>query len=172
MACIFLAPVVRTKAQIVFVGTALSGLVLLIGAGLVKGLPYTALPLSSSPMITLSWLFLPLIFFLGVDIAIPLEGVALHQLKETMQTLKTAIAVFGVLMRQSPNKVRLLTTAAVTFGGAAILALTDARAMHIIKVMITIIGVTLVLGAIGNWRTKRSTSDVSEKGGNNAENQH
>ena len=306
-----LGPVVRTNAQIVFVGTALSGLVLLIGAGLVKGLPYTALPLSFSPMITLPWLFLPLIFFLGVDIGIPLEGAASHQLKETMQTLRTAIAVFGVLMilwaivttqnvtgtrlvatsishmiiareisgqfgrtimgiiviagacaavnalfeavaqmaspmskqkmlprmrytpqvivlwvataaaimmagglageeklesyirailllwlggygllqmyslqivtagtsmnqamRQSPNKVRLLTTAAVTFGGAAVLALTDARAMHIIKVMMTIIGVTLVLGAIGNWQTKRSTSNVSEKGGNNAENQH
>ena len=49
-------------------------------------------------MITLPWLFLPLIFFLGVDIAIPLEGAASHQLKETMQTLRTAIAVFGVLM--------------------------------------------------------------------------
>ena len=75
-------------------------------------------------------------------------------------------------MRQSPNKVRLLTTAAVTFGGAAVLALTDARAMHIIKVMMTIIGVTLVLGVISGTETKRSTSNVSEKGGNNAENQH
>ena len=286
-------PDTRANAQVFFVGTALSGLVLLISAGLVKGLPYTASPIPSSPTVMLSWLFLPLIFFIGFDIALPFGGVSPRQTKETLQALKTTIAVFGVLMilwaivatqhvpgtrlvaasishmiaareiagqfgrilmgviviagtcaavnalfeavarmaatmsqqkmlprarypsqitvlgvavaaaimmagglageemlesyiratvllwlggygllqirllqiaavatgmRQSPSRVRLLATAVLTFGGAAILVLTDTHAMHIFKVITTTIGIALVLGAIGKWRANPNIS--------------
>ena len=88
----------RAKAQVFFVGTALVGLAFLIGAGLVKGLPYTASTIPASPTGMLSWLFVPLLFFIGFDIAIPFGILSPRQTKKTLPSLKIAIAVFGVLM--------------------------------------------------------------------------
>ncbi|MDX2446411.1 MAG: hypothetical protein QNK29_04335 [Desulfobacterales bacterium] len=287
----FFGPDTRAKAQVLFVGTALVGLALLIGIGIVKGLPYTASHIPSGPRIMLSWLFVPLLFFIGFDIAVPFGAVSPHQTKDILQALKTAIAVFGVLMilwaivttqhvsgarlvatsishmiaareisgqfgriimglvviagtcaavnalfeavarvtatmskqkmlprarytsrfsvlcvavaaaimmagglageeilesyiraalllwlggygllqirllqmtvavtgmRQGSTRLRLLTTAVLAFGGAAILALTDDQAMIILKVMTTTIAIALVLGAIGNWRANKA----------------
>ena len=69
-------PDTRAKAQVLFVGTALVGLGLLIGIGIVKGLPYTASHIPSGPRVMLSWLFVPLLFFIGFDIAVPFGAVS------------------------------------------------------------------------------------------------
>ena len=290
-----LGPGLRARAQTFFVGTAFLGLTLFIGAGFIKGLPHTASRIPADSPIALPWLFMPLMFFIGFDIAVSMTGYPLRRSNGAMKSPKTAIVVFGVLMilwaivitqyvtgsrltatsishiiaareisgqlgriimgfiviagacaavnalfeavarlaatmsehkllprilhtpqvtvlcvaaaaaimmagglageelletyiratlllwlggygllqvcllqmaaagvgvrpaiGQGRIKVRLLTTAVVTFGGAAILALTDARAMLIFKVIMAFIGSALVLGAIGKRRAKQS----------------
>jgi hypothetical protein len=283
----FFRPDTRARAQGFFVGTALVGLALLIGVGLVKGLPYNASPIPASPTDMLSWLFVPLLLFIGFDIAIPFGTLSPRQTKKTLQALKTAIAVLGVMLilwaivatqhvsgarlvatsishmiaareisgqlgrvvmglvviagtcaavnalfeavarmtvamskqkmlprmpypsqasvlcvaaaaaimmamglageeileayiraalllwlggygllqvrllhvaTATTGRLRLVTTAVLAFGGAAILALTDGQAMLIFIVMTTIIGITLVLGAIRKWRANKIIS--------------
>ena len=75
-----------------------------------------------------------------------------------LQVRLLQIAAVATSMRQSPSRVRLLATAVLTFGGAAILVLTDTHVMHIFKVITTTIGIVLVLSAIGKWRANSNIS--------------
>ena len=303
-----LGPASRARAQIFFVGIAFLGLTLLIGAGLIKGLPTTAAHIPTDFPVMLPWFFMPLLVFIGFDMAVSSADYPLWPSNETMKSLKTAIVVFGVFMilwtivttqyvtgskliatsiphiiaareisgqlgriimgiiviagacgavnalfetvsrlvvtmselkllpcklhtpqvtvlfvavaagimmaaglagdelletyiratlllwlggygllqmcllqldavesgvkadmRMGFTKVRLLTTAIISFGGAAILVLTDARTMLILKVIMVIVVSTVTLGAIAQRRAKQSSKD---KGGNHAENKY
>lgn len=93
-----LKPGLRASVQTYFVGTAFLGLTLLICAGLVKGPPHTVSRISADFPVALSWLFMPLIFFIGFDIATSMAAYPLHRANGAMKSIKTAIIVFGVLI--------------------------------------------------------------------------
>lgn len=306
-----LKPGFRARVQTCLVGTAFLGLTLLIGVGLIKGLPHPASRISPDFPVALSWLFIPLIFFIGFDMGGAMTGDPSRRSNGAMKSIKTAIVVFGGLIiswamvttqyvtgsrlaatsiphiiaareiagqsgrvimgliviagacaavnalfetvarraaimsehkllprmphphqitvlcvstaaaimmagglageesletyirtalllwlggygllqvsllqmaaaetgvrapiQKKNTKLRRLTTAVVTFGGVAILVLTDTHAMLMFKIIMAIIGGSLVLGAIGKRNVKPSSMDVKAKGGNHAKNQH
>ena len=67
----FLGPAARARAQIIFLGAAISGLVLLTAIGLARGPFLATLPNLSDHAIALPWLFLPLLLFVGFDMGLP-----------------------------------------------------------------------------------------------------
>ncbi|MBW2678530.1 MAG: hypothetical protein JRD49_13320 [Deltaproteobacteria bacterium] len=94
----FLGPATRAKAQSIFVGTAMAGLALLVVASLFKDASQAASPMSASPTIALPWFFVPLLLFMGFDIGVPETGVSPGRAKASLKAIKSAIALFGVLM--------------------------------------------------------------------------
>ena len=56
-----------------------------------------------------------------------------------------------ILMR---SKTSLLMAAATSFSGTAILILTDAQVVLMFKIILAVIGTTLIMGALGKWRAK------------------
>jgi amino acid transporter len=108
---------IRKGAQVVFVVVALLGPVLLIGASLWKGLPHAAAQIPSGPLNAMPWMFVPLIFFIGFDMADSVSDVSLHRSRTSLTWLKIAIAIFGgfailwvVILRQHVGDVRLMAT--------------------------------------------------------------
>ena len=57
----------------------------------------------------------------------------------------------GLPMR---SKTSLLVAAATSFSGTAILVLTDAQVVLMFIIILAVIGLTLILGAIGKWYAK------------------
>jgi len=94
----FLGPAARARAQIIFLGTAISGLVLLTAIGLARGPFLETLPNAPDHAITLPWLFLPLLLFVGFDMGLPSGRHSVSRRTVSMVAVKTAMALFGMLI--------------------------------------------------------------------------
>lgn len=93
-----LGPNTAAKAQILFAGIAVLGLAVLVVAGAFKGLPPSEAALLSGEQISLNWIFMPLLFFVGFDLAIPMANGSPTGWAKTIKLIKTAIVVAGVIL--------------------------------------------------------------------------
>jgi len=94
----FLSKTYRHKAQIVFVGTVIAGLTVLIIVGLTTGLFQLRVPAVEEQPMAISGLFLPLLLLLGFDNAVIPAGKSSGSSTATAKLLKSAIAVFAGIM--------------------------------------------------------------------------
>ena len=94
----FLGPAARAKAQTIVLGTAISGLVLLTAIGLARGPFLETLPKTPDHTIALPWLFLPLLLLVGFDMGLPSERHSVSRRNVSMTAVKTAMALFGMLI--------------------------------------------------------------------------
>jgi len=88
----------RKKVQIIFVGTVLLGLAALIVMGLIGSLFRDMPQPSAEQPMALSGLFLPLLLFIGFDMAILQKGNPPGSSSAIRKSLKSGIAVFAVVM--------------------------------------------------------------------------
>jgi hypothetical protein len=94
----FLGPAAQARAQTIFLGTAISGLVLLTAIGLARGPFLETLPKTPEHTIALPWLFLPLLLFVGFDMGLPSGRHSVSRRNVSMTAVKTAMALFGMLI--------------------------------------------------------------------------
>jgi len=94
----FLGPAARAMAQTIFLGTAISGLVLLTAIGLARGPFLATLPKTPDHTIALPWLFLPLLLFVGFDMGLPTGRNSVSRRNVSVIAVKTAMALFGMLI--------------------------------------------------------------------------
>lgn len=94
----FLKSAYRDKAQIIFVATVLLGLTVLIIVGLTTGFLQERVQATEEQPMGMSALFLPLLFLLGFDMAIFPVSNSLSLSPATVNSVKSAIAVFAGLM--------------------------------------------------------------------------
>ncbi len=85
----------RQKAQILFVGMVLLGMAILIAIGMITGLFQDSTQVQVEQLTGMSGLFLPLLLWLGFDMAISPNGGSSNRYSATAITLKSAIAVFA-----------------------------------------------------------------------------